>query len=155
MAVEVRLRRDRLIVSNPGGLYGITVDRLGRDAVTSARNARLVAICQHARTPETGARVIEALATGIPIVANALAEAGLPPAHYIDAAIRFTVVLRRHAVPVITRATSLKDSRPSSAIVTQVVTQNSSYPETWPMGKICRFAAQIVSSTWTAASSVE
>ncbi|MEU6722143.1 ATP-binding protein [Nonomuraea wenchangensis] len=101
MAVEVRLRRDRLIVTNPGGLYGITVDRLGRDAVTSARNARLVAICQHARTPEEGARVIEALATGIPTVADALAEAGLPPAHYIDAAIRFTVVLRRQAVPVI------------------------------------------------------
>ncbi|GAB3987950.1 ATP-binding protein [Actinoallomurus acanthiterrae] len=97
MAVEVRLRRDRLIVSNPGGLYGITVERLGREAVTSARNARLVAICQHVRTPDSGARVIEALATGIPIVTRALAEAGLPPAHYADAGIRFTVVLRRAA----------------------------------------------------------
>lgn len=93
MAIEVRLRRDRLVVSNPGGLYGITVERLGRDAVTSARNARLVSICQHVRTPESGARIIEALATGIPIVNAALAEAGLPPAHYVDAAIRFTVVL--------------------------------------------------------------
>ncbi|WP_433351235.1 ATP-binding protein [Microtetraspora malaysiensis] len=95
MAVEVRLRRDRLVVSNPGGLYGITVERLGRDAVTSARNARLVAICQHARTPETSARVIEALATGIPTVTAALSDAGLPPAHYVDAGIRFTVVLHR------------------------------------------------------------
>ncbi|GAA0982782.1 ATP-binding protein [Acrocarpospora macrocephala] len=100
MAVEVRLRRNRLIVSNPGGLYGITVDRLGRDAVTSARNARLVAICQHVRTPGSGARVIEALATGIPIVTSALAEASLPPAHYVDAAIRFTVVLQQPAQPV-------------------------------------------------------
>ncbi|SBW24035.1 transcriptional regulator, TrmB [Candidatus Protofrankia californiensis] len=58
LAIEVRLRRDRLVVSNPGGLYGITVDRLGRDAVTSAHNARLVAICQHVRSPQTGARVI-------------------------------------------------------------------------------------------------
>ncbi|MFF5264468.1 ATP-binding protein [Actinomadura viridis] len=97
MAVEVRLRRDRLIVANPGGLYGITVERLGREAVTSARNARLVAICQHVRTPDGGARVIEALATGIPIVTKTLAEAGLPPAHYIDAGIRFTVLLRRAA----------------------------------------------------------
>lgn len=95
MAVEVRLLHDRLIISNPGGLYGITVERLGHDAVTSARNARLVAICQHVRTPETEARVVEALATGIPIVTNALADAGLPPAHYVDAAIRFTVVLRQ------------------------------------------------------------
>lgn len=98
MAIEVRLHRDRLIVSNPGGLYGITVERLGREAVTSARNSRLVAICQHVRTPDTGARVIEALATGIPIVTGSLANAGLPPAHYVDAGIRFTVVLRR-AIP--------------------------------------------------------
>jgi ATP-dependent DNA helicase RecG len=95
MAVEVRLRRNRLIVSNPGGLYGITIERLGRDAVTSARNARLVAICQHVRTPGTEARVIEALATGIPIITTALADARLPPAHYVDAGIRFTVVLQR------------------------------------------------------------
>ena len=43
LVIEVRLRRDRLVIGNPGGLYGITVDRLGQDAVTSARNARLVA----------------------------------------------------------------------------------------------------------------
>lgn len=95
MAIEVRLHRGRLVVSNPGGLYGITVDRLGRDAVTSARNARLVAICQHVRSPETGARVIEALASGIPTIAEALAEHRLPPAHYIDSGIRFTAVLHQ------------------------------------------------------------
>jgi ATP-dependent DNA helicase RecG len=78
MAIEVRLRRDRLVITNPGGLYGITVDRLGRDSVTSARNALLVAICQHVYSAETGARAIEALASGIPIVTDALAEAGLP-----------------------------------------------------------------------------
>ncbi|WP_322749782.1 MULTISPECIES: ATP-binding protein [unclassified Frankia] len=95
LAIEVRLRRDRLVVSNPGGLYGITVDRLGRDVVTSARNARLVAICQHVRSPQTGARVIEALAGGIPIITEALADYHLPPAHYIDSGIRFTVVLHQ------------------------------------------------------------
>ncbi len=97
LAVEVRLLRDRLVVANPGGLYGITVDRLGRDAVTSARNARLVAICQHVRTPQTGARVIEALASGIPTVTEALADHGLPPAHYVDSGIRFTVILHQFA----------------------------------------------------------
>jgi len=95
LAIEVRLHRDRLVVANPGGLYGITVDRLGRDAVTSARNARLVAICQHVRSPDTGARVIEALASGIPTIAEALVEHHLPPAHYIDSGIRFTAVLHQ------------------------------------------------------------
>jgi ATP-dependent DNA helicase RecG len=94
LAIEVRLRRDRLVIANPGGLYGITVDRLGKDAVTSARNARLVAICQHVRTPDSGSRVIEALASGIPMVNTALAEQGLPPAHFIDAGIRFTAIIQ-------------------------------------------------------------
>jgi ATP-dependent DNA helicase RecG len=80
-------------------LYGITVDRLGHDAVTSARNPRLVAICQHVRSLDTSGRVIEALASGIPTITNALAEHGLPPAKYIDANIRFTVLLRRPAPP--------------------------------------------------------
>lgn len=95
LAVEVRLRHDRFIVTNPGGLYGITVDRLGRDHVTSARNQRLVSLCQYARIPGRDARVIEGLATGLPKVARDLATAGLPPAQFIDAGIRFTVVLHR------------------------------------------------------------
>jgi ATP-dependent DNA helicase RecG len=97
LAIEVRLRRDRLVITNPGGLYGITVDSLGKDAVTSARNARLVAICQHVRTPDSESRVIEALASGIPMVNTALTEQGLPPAHFIDAGIRFTVIIRNPA----------------------------------------------------------
>ncbi len=111
LSVEVRLRRDRLVVSNPGGLYGITTDRLGREGVTSARNARLVAICQHVRTPDTGARVIEALASGIPIVGSSLAEAGLPPAKFIDAAIRFTAILNRSDGPQRSRASLTSTQR--------------------------------------------
>ncbi len=94
LAVEVRIRADRLVISNPGGLYGITVDRLGKDAVTSARNARLVSLCQHARTPDSNSRVIEALASGIPAVNTALAARGLPAAQFVDAGIRFTALLR-------------------------------------------------------------
>lgn len=93
-AVEVRLRRDRLVITNPGGLYGVTVDRLGRENVTSARNALLLNICRYVPLDEPGARVVEALATGIPIVTAELEHAGLPPAHYVDAGISFTVVLR-------------------------------------------------------------
>lgn len=96
-AVEVRLRRDRLVISNPGGLYGITADRLGLEGVTSARNARLVTICQYVHSPESGLRVIEALATGIPTVTAELQRAGLPPANYIDTGIGFTVILRPFA----------------------------------------------------------
>jgi len=94
-AIEVRHLPDRLVITNPGGLFGITVDRLGGEAVSSARNGRLLTICQYVRAPDDGARVVEALATGIPTVTAALAAARLPPALYLDTAIRFTVILRR------------------------------------------------------------
>ena len=102
LAIEVRLRRDRLVIASPGGLYGINVHRLGRDPVTSARNRQLVEICQHVYSTATGARAVEALATGIPLVTESLREAGLPPARYFDSGIRFTVMLRqRSSVPVL------------------------------------------------------
>ena len=96
-AIEVRHLPDRLVVANAGGLFGITVDRLGATGVTSARNAQLLTICQHVRTHEDGARVVEALATGIPTVTASLVGAGLPPAQFLDTAIRFTVILRRRS----------------------------------------------------------
>ncbi len=95
LAIEVRHLSDRLVLTSPGGLFGITVDRLGSEGVTSARNGRLLSICQYVHTRDDGGRVVEALATGIPTVTASLARAGLPPARFIDAGIRFTVILRR------------------------------------------------------------
>ena len=96
-AIEVRHFADKLVIANPGGLFGITVDRLGVEGVTSARNGQLLTICQYVRTKEDGARVVEALATGIPTVNASLEAAGMPPAQWIDTAIRFTAILSRHA----------------------------------------------------------
>jgi len=90
----VRLDSSRLVVRNPGGLYGLTVDRLGRIGVTSARNANLVRICQYVRLPD-GTRAVEALASGIPAVLEALRAAELPPPVFDDDGLRFTVVLRQ------------------------------------------------------------
>jgi ATP-dependent DNA helicase RecG len=96
-AIELRLRGSDLLIINPGGLYGITSDRLGLDHITSARNPILVAICQNARATRSSDRIVEALASGLPIVARELAAADLPPARYFDAGIRFTVKLSRGA----------------------------------------------------------
>jgi ATP-dependent DNA helicase RecG len=92
-AIEVRLTPDVLRVTNPGGLYGITVDRLGLIGTTSARNARLLEICRYARTTD-GARVVETLATGIPRVLATLRANGLPTPSFHDTGIRFTAILR-------------------------------------------------------------
>jgi ATP-dependent DNA helicase RecG len=93
-AVEVRLDDDRLVITNPGGLYGITIDRLGVEKVSSARNGRLLSLCVNARNPEDGSRVVEALSSGLRRVTELLAARSLPPALYQDYGISFTVVLR-------------------------------------------------------------
>lgn len=95
--ITIRIEPDRLIVSNPGGLYGITRDRLGQEGVTSARNGVLIRICQHVRF-QGDQRVCEALASGIPAVMRALARARMTPPAFFDQGIRFTVAVPSHAL---------------------------------------------------------
>ncbi len=96
---EVKLTEDRLVVTSPGGLYGITVDRLGHEKVTTSRNAALVAIARHAVSPRTRARVIERLSTGIAAVLAECDAAGLPRPIFQDTGVRFNAVLRKSARP--------------------------------------------------------
>jgi ATP-dependent DNA helicase RecG len=95
--ITIRIESDRLIVSNPGGLYGITRDRLGQEGVTSARNGVLIRVCQHVRFQGDN-RVCEALASGIPTVMRSLARARLTPPAFFDQGIRFTVAVPNHAL---------------------------------------------------------
>jgi ATP-dependent DNA helicase RecG len=125
LAIEVRVLHDRIVVKNPGGLYGITVDRLGKDSVTSARNARLLSLCQDARSPATGARVVEALATGLQRVAFELAAASLPPPRFFDAGIAFTVLLDRRR----TRAATDLSPRSSARAVLDALERPMSVAE--------------------------
>ena len=46
-AVELRMTGSTFTLVNPGGLYGISVERLGIHRLTSARNRRLIEICKH------------------------------------------------------------------------------------------------------------
>lgn len=98
LAVEVRLMPDRLTIVNPGGLYGVTVDRLGKESVSSPRNSRLITLCQDARTPD-GNRVVEGMSTGLQKVAVTLASQGLPAARYFDSGSRFTALLAAQVAP--------------------------------------------------------
>lgn len=46
--VQIEMYPDRLLIRNPGGLFGpVSVDDLGEDGVSSARNATLVAVPGH------------------------------------------------------------------------------------------------------------
>jgi ATP-dependent DNA helicase RecG len=96
-AITLKLDERQLVLSNPGGLWGITVDRLGKIGVTSARNGFLLRICQNVRSRE-GNRVVEALASGIPAVLASLRDAGMVPPRFHDQGISFTVSVPNHAL---------------------------------------------------------
>lgn len=95
--VPLRIESGQLVLSNPGGLWGLTVDRLGRSGVSSARNGWLLRICQNVRLPGDR-RVVEALASGIPTVLNSLQSAGMVPPRFHDQGIRFTVRVPNHSL---------------------------------------------------------
>lgn len=142
-AVTLRLDDVRLVISNPGGLWGITVDRLGLEGVTSARNGRLLRICQNVRT-RSGDRVVEALATGIPTVLRSLREAGMVAPRFQDRGIGVTVLVPNHALLAVddlawlagVRAAQTLDDRQRHALVEMrrgTVWTNQSFRESFPM----------------------
>lgn len=95
--VEIRLRANELVITNPGGLYGVSLDQLDAGLGKSAVNESLYDICKFARTP-SGNRVIEGEGGGIREVQRALRAANMRPPHFVDAGVRFTVVLPRHGL---------------------------------------------------------
>lgn len=126
-AIELRHYPDRIVLSNPGGLFGIPIDRLGEAGVTSARNAQIVSICQRVVLPDDETRVVEALATGIPTITAALERNGLPPAQYLDQGIRFTAIIRRrHAAA---RAAVRVRGRSMRAVLAKLTDQPQTVPE--------------------------
>jgi ATP-dependent DNA helicase RecG len=92
-AVELRMTGSTFTLVNPGGLYGISVERLGIHRLTSARNRRLLEICKHVRTAD--GNVVEAIASGIPATFASLRDAGMPEPRFFDQGLMFTVTLDR------------------------------------------------------------
>ncbi|WP_093591002.1 ATP-binding protein [Streptomyces griseoaurantiacus] len=96
-AITLKLESGQLVLSNPGGLWGLTVDRLGKTGVTSARNGYLTRICQNVRYSRDQ-RVVEAMASGIPTVLRSLREAGMVPPRFHDQGVRFAVRVPNHTL---------------------------------------------------------
>lgn len=94
--VQLVKQDGKLIVSNPGGLWGITTRQLGTTG-PSARNPVLYDMC-NAITTSDGNNVIEASATGIPATRRAMREAFLPEPFFQDRVIGFTAILTSSAL---------------------------------------------------------
>ena len=98
-AVQVQLFIDRLIITNPGGLFGpVSVDTLGSAGVTSARNATLMQLLEDAVTPRTGEAIVEHRGTGIPVMIQALRAADMSPPRFEDGVSTFSVTFPRHSL---------------------------------------------------------
>ena len=87
--INVIKKPDQLIVTNPGGLWGLSVRQLGTTS-PSARNPVLYRMCRSVRTTD-GNRVVETAASGIPTVRRLLSEAHLPEPRFRDRVISFEV----------------------------------------------------------------
>ena len=86
--IDLRITRDGFRLTNPGGLWGITVDRLGFGD-HPAVNERLYQICRNVEG--RSGRVIEAMDTGIREVRRSLREAGMAEPRFYDNGVLFTV----------------------------------------------------------------
>jgi ATP-dependent DNA helicase RecG len=97
--VQIILYADRLVIANPGGLFGaVTEDDLGGDGVTSTRNSVLAKVLQDVRLPGTGRMVCENRASGIPTMLRELRRIGSPPPEFHSRITRFKVIMPRHAL---------------------------------------------------------
>lgn len=95
--VEIRLLDDKLVITSPGGLWGVSEQQLGQPDGKSAVNPTLYDIAKRVRL-DVGSRVIEGEGGGIREALLALREAGLRPPTFIDAGVRFSVLISRHTL---------------------------------------------------------
>lgn len=95
--VQLNLNNDKLVVANPGGLWGLTTDQLGKGNAKSAVNEFLYDICQFTTTDE-GHRVIEGEGGGLREVYRALRRVGMKEPQFLDSGVKFTVILPRHTL---------------------------------------------------------
>lgn len=95
--VQISMFQDRLEISNPGGLYAVSLETLGSPGASSTRNPRLATFLEDIPFPG-GGTVAENRGTGIATMNNAMAEALLPPPKYTPTISRFTVTFFRRRV---------------------------------------------------------
>ena len=90
---------DRLVIHNPGGLYGaVTLEDLGREGICARRNLLLMQLLED--SPAGGGNVVcENRGSGIGAMKHALSEASLPEPEFEDRISTFRVTLFNSPLP--------------------------------------------------------
>ncbi len=94
--VQVEMYPRRLVVRNPGGLFGpVAEGELGTEGVTSSRNPVLSALLQEVQLPGSDRVICENRGTGIPAMLGQLRRSGTASAKLSNAISHFTVTFTR------------------------------------------------------------
>ena len=96
--VQVELYPDRLVVRNPGGLYGpVELTALGDTSISSSRNRALLKILEDTPLGD-GHMVCENRGTGITRMRRVMVEAGMEQPHFTDAIATFQAEFPNHTI---------------------------------------------------------
>jgi ATP-dependent DNA helicase RecG len=94
--VQIELFPDRLVVRNPGGLYGgVIVDELGEEGISSSRNAVLSSLLADTYLPSSNELVAENRSSGIPAMLAVARRRGLPRPSFRSSIASFVVTMAR------------------------------------------------------------
>lgn len=97
--VQVELYLDRLVVRNPGGLFGaVTPDDLGQEGVSSSRNGYLMNLLADVYLPGTDQVVADNRGSGIPDMLARLRRANMTLPTFDSKLTRFTVTFPKHTL---------------------------------------------------------
>lgn len=90
---------DRLVIRNPGGLFGtVTPDDLGQEGVSSSRNGYLIPLLADVYLPGTDQVVADNRGSGIPDMLARLRRANLTLPTFDSRLSRFTVTFPKHTL---------------------------------------------------------
>lgn len=97
--VQIEMYPDRLLVRNPGGLFGsVTEDDLGEEGISSARNATLLRILEDVPIGASGRTVCENRGSGIRTMLDSLRKASLSAPQFFNKVSLFRVTFPNHAL---------------------------------------------------------
>lgn len=98
--VQVDMYPDRVVITNPGGLFGpATIEDLeSGETPSSSRNARLVSLLEDIVVPGEEHAVCENRGSGIRTMQQSLADAGMSPARLEDRFTSFRVTFPNNAL---------------------------------------------------------
>ena len=97
--IQVEMYPDRLVIKNPGGLFGpVTIDNLGEEGISSARNATLIKLLEDVPLPGETRTVCENRGSGIRSMLDSLLRAGMSPPQFEDRISSFKVTFPNHTL---------------------------------------------------------